>query len=158
LIQRPDAYRFATVVYRGGPLPCRNPLVRGVFGIAVLTREPVTASQGAPYEAQLGAEERRWLCVETDDRTRACTSHLSVSGSAEQAATNQAQCEELSAVLAGGDLADATIFGGDVNRQGSCAPPRAWTERDDGATQARGIQHVYGSLPGFVRPRPTMIP
>ena len=58
-------HRFATVIYRGAPLPCRNPGGRGVFGNAVLTREAITSSQDAPFGAQLGAEERRWLCVVT---------------------------------------------------------------------------------------------
>ena len=150
-------YRFATVIYRGGPLSCRNPVGRGVFGIAVLTKDAAIASESAPYKAQLGVEERRWLCVETDGGTRVCTSHLSVSGSPAQAATNEAQCHELTAVLTADD-GRATLFGGDVNRQGSCAPAHAWTERDDEAAQAPGIQHVYGTRPGFVRPRDEIVP
>ncbi len=58
-------YRFSTVIYRGAPLPCRNPPERGVFGNAVLTRAPIASSTDAPSVAQLGAEERRWLCVVT---------------------------------------------------------------------------------------------
>ncbi len=150
--------RFATVIYNGAPLPCRNPGDRGVFGNAVLTRAPIVAAQDAPFAAQLGAEERRWLCVVTADRVRACTTHLSVAGTEAQAATNAAQCEELRAVLAGGDRRRATLFGGDVNRIGSCAPRGAWTERDEEALQAPGIQHVYGTRPGVVRPRDEVLP
>lgn len=150
--------RFSTVIYRGAPLPCRDPEGRGVFGNAVLTRDDIVASEDAAFEAQLGSEERRWLCVETANDVRACTSHLSVAGSTEQAATNEAQCKVLAAVLADGDRGEATIFGGDVNRQGSCAPRGAWTERDEEAGQAPGIQHVYGTRPGFVRQRDEVLP
>lgn len=150
--------RFATVIYRGAPLPCRNPEGRGVFGNAVLTRDAITASEDRAFQAQLGAEERRWLCVRTVDAVRACTAHLSVAGSAEQRATNDAQCEELAEVLATDDRREATIFGGDVNRRASCAPPGAWTERDEEAEQAPGIQHVYGSRPAFVEPEDAILP
>jgi endonuclease/exonuclease/phosphatase family metal-dependent hydrolase len=151
-------YRFATVIYRGAPLPCRNPGERGVFGNAVLTSDVITSAESAPYGTQLGPEERRWLCVRTRDDVRVCTSHLSVSGNPEEAATNDAQCEELSEVLAGHGRRRATIFGGDVNRLSSCAPRHAWTERDEEAAQAPGIQHVYGTWPGFVRPRDKVLP
>ncbi len=151
-------HRFAVVIYNGAPLPCRNPTGRGVFGNAVLTRAPIVESEEAPYAAQLGSEERRWICVTTTEDVRACTSHLSVAGSAAQRATNQAQCEELSEVLASGDRRRPTIFGGDVNRTGSCAPRAFWTERDEEAGQAPGIQHVYGSRPGLVRPRDEVLP
>lgn len=146
---------FATVNYRGAPLPCRNPEGRGVFGNAVLTIAQITGSESEAYDAQLGSEERRWLCVVTTDDIRACTSHLSVAGTPQQAATNEAQCRELSAILA---RDDRTVFGGDVNRLASCAPRRAWTERDEEAGQAPGIQHVYGTRPGFVRPRDEVLP
>jgi endonuclease/exonuclease/phosphatase family metal-dependent hydrolase len=149
-------HRFATVLFRGAPLECRSPGGRGVFGNAVLTRAPITASQDAPFAAQLGAEERRWLCVETADGVRACTSHLSVAGTPAQAATNDAQCAELTAVLAASDA--PTVFGGDVNRRASCAPRGDWTERDEEAAQAPGIQHVYGTRPGVVRPRDEVLP
>jgi endonuclease/exonuclease/phosphatase family metal-dependent hydrolase len=151
-------FRFATVIYRGAPLPCRNPGDRGVFGNAVLTSDVITGSETAPYTAQLGSEERRWLCVRTSDDVRACTSHLSVSGSPAEVATNDAQCEELSEVLAGDDHLQATVFGGDVNRLSSCVPNAAWTERDEEAVQAPGIQHVYGTRPGFVAPRDEVLP
>ncbi len=151
-------YRFSTVIYRGAPLPCRNPPERGVFGNAVLTRAPIASSTDAPYAAQLGAEERRWLCVVTVDDTRVCTSHLSVAGTPEQRATNDAQCEELREVLAAAPRSQPTVFGGDVNRIESCAPRGAWTARDEEAAQAPGIQHVYGSRPGAVRPRDVVLP
>jgi endonuclease/exonuclease/phosphatase family metal-dependent hydrolase len=150
-------YRFDTVIYRGAPLPCRNPGDRGVFGIAVLTSDVIAGAESAPYEAQLGPEERRLLCVRTGD-VRVCTSHLSVSGSPDEVATNDAQCKELSEALAGEEPRQATMFGGDVNRLSSCAPRGAWTERDEEAVQAPGIQHVYGTRPGFVRPRDEVLP
>ena len=139
-------YRFATVIYGGAPLPCVEPGDRGVFGNAVLTRAGITSSEDQAFRAQLGAEERRWLCVSTDDGVRVCTSHLSVAGSTDQGvATNQAQCEELGAVLAAEGRREATVFAGDVNRMSSCAPTGSWTFRDDEATQAPGIQHAYGT-------------
>lgn len=150
------ASAFTTVIYRGAPLECKTPTGRGVFGNAVLTRAPIVSSESAPYVAQAGVEERRYLCVVTADGVRACTSHLSTAGTAEAAAANDAQCRELTAVLDAGEL--PTIFGGDVNRRESCAPKRAWTERDEEATQAAGIQHVYGTFPGLVRPRDTVLP
>jgi endonuclease/exonuclease/phosphatase family metal-dependent hydrolase len=149
-------HRFATVIYGGARLPCRNPGDRGVFGDAVLTRESITASEDAPFVRQFGEEERRWVCVATSGGAQVCTSHLDVGGTPEQQATNDAQCAELSQILAASG--HRTIFGGDVNRQGSCAPAGAWTERDAEAAQAPGIQHVYGTRPGFVSPRETVLP
>ena len=35
-------------------------------------------------------------------------------------------------------------FGGDVNRQGSCAPRGMWVTRDTSASQTAGVQHIYG--------------
>lgn len=151
-------HRFATVIYRGAPLECRRPSGRGVFGNAVLTKQPITASEDAPFKAQLGLEERRWICVTTTDDVRACTTHLSVSGRPDQRATNDAQCQELTEILAGDDRRQATIFGGDVNRLESCAPRGDWTERDEEAAQAPGIQHVYGTRPAFVAPDDEILP
>jgi len=151
-------HRFATVLYRGSPLPCVAPGGRGVFGNAVLTRARIATSQDEAFRAQSGAEERRWLCVRTTDGVRVCTTHLSVAGSAEQAATNQAQCEELSDLLAQGSTREATVLGGDVNRIGTCAPLGFWTLRDDQAAQAPGIQHVYLSRDFLLRPRERVLP
>ncbi len=150
-------HRFATVIYNGAPLPCRNPGDRGVFGNAVLTRATITSSQDAPFVAQSGAEQRRWICVRTTDAVRACTSHLSTRGSAAQQAANDGQCRELALILEGGPR-DATIFGGDVNRRDSCGPRRSRMEADEEATQAPGIQHIYGTRPAFVRPRDKVLP
>ncbi|WP_380164942.1 endonuclease/exonuclease/phosphatase family protein [Jannaschia sp. R86511] len=151
-------HRFSTVIYGGAPLPCRNPGERGVFGNAVLTSAGITSATDQAYEAQLGAEERRVLCVVTTDGVRTCTTHLSVAGTAAQAATNQAQCRELAAVLTDGPGRGATIAGGDVNRLTSCAPQGFWTLRDDQATQAVGIQHVYGSRGVWLRPQAEIVP
>ena len=150
--------RFSTVIYNGAPLPCRNPTGRGVFGIAVLTRAPIEGAQEAPYHAQLGSEQRRWVCVEGSDGVRACTSHLSVSGTPEQNATNDAQCAELTDVLASGDATEPTILGGDMNRQTSCAPRGFWSERDEDSAQDPGLQHVYGNWSRFAWPRDEVLP
>ncbi|MGW0855929.1 endonuclease/exonuclease/phosphatase family protein [Streptomyces sp. NPDC002690] len=136
-------YRFATVIYRGAPLDCKTPTGRGVFGNAVLTKDAIRSSQDAPYSVFSGVEERRWLCVTTARRVNVCSSHLSTDGEAADS-TNSVQCAELAAVLA--SRGPRTIFAGDVNRHASCAPEGMWTLTDAAATQAAGIQHVYGNL------------
>jgi endonuclease/exonuclease/phosphatase family metal-dependent hydrolase len=143
------AMRFATVIYNNAPLPCSRPGGRGVFGNAVRVQSGITSSEDAAFQAQLGSEERRWTCVNTVDKVSVCVSHFSVAGTPAQATTNQAQCDELTQVLARIGRTRATIFAGDVNRQGSCAPEDFWTLRDSEASQARGIQHVYGSAQWF---------
>lgn len=139
------AVRFATVLYRGAPLPCRNPDGRGVFGNAVLTKEAIKTSTDRPFAVFNGVEQRRWLCATTARGVSVCTAHLSTSG-ADQGAVNQAQCDELSGVLGSYAATGPTLFGGDVNRYGSCAPGGAWTLTDAAAEQAPGIQHVYGAV------------
>jgi hypothetical protein len=152
------AMRFATVIYNGAELPCTRPGGRGVFGNAVLARSTITSSEDAAFETQLGAEERRWICVNTVDKVSVCASHLSVAGTPAQAAANQAQCEELSEVLARIARTRATVFAGDVNRQATCAPAGFWTVRDSEATQARGIQHVYGTQQWLTGPTGKVFP
>jgi endonuclease/exonuclease/phosphatase (EEP) superfamily protein YafD len=146
--------RFSAVVYGGAPFGCSSPGGRGVFGIAVLARATLGRAVEAPYRAQFGPEERRWLCVGTADGVRACASHLA--GAAEDAVANGAQCAELARVLAA--ESGATIFGGDLNRRRSCAPAGLWTVRDEQAGQSAGIQHAYGSRQAFTRPRATVLP
>ncbi|MFD7444409.1 endonuclease/exonuclease/phosphatase family protein [Streptomyces sp. NPDC059909] len=136
-------YRFATVIYRGAPLPCKSPDGRGVFGNAVLTKEEIRASEDAPYSVFSGVEQRRWICVTTARGLDVCTSHLSTDGEA-PGTTNSIQCAELTQVLA--SRGRPTLFAGDVNRQAPCAPAQFWTLTDAAATQAPGIQHVYGNL------------
>jgi endonuclease/exonuclease/phosphatase family metal-dependent hydrolase len=136
-------YRFAAVVYRGAPLDCKTPTGRGVFGNAVLTKEAVRGSRDAAYSVFSGVEERRWLCVTTARRVNVCTSHLSTDGEAAGSA-NSVQCAELADVLS--SYGRRTVFAGDVNRHTSCAPEGMWTLTDETATQAPGIQHVYGNL------------
>lgn len=141
--------RFATVREYGAPLGCVAPAGRGVFGIAVLTRERIARADDDAFTAQPDAEERRWLCATTAGGLTACTAHLSTRGTARTGAANDAQCAELSSVLAWHRAAGGpTIFGGDVNRTASCAPAGMWTLTDAAATQTAGIQHVYGSASG----------
>lgn len=149
--------RFATVVYRGAPLPCVKPEGRGVFGNAVLTKERIVASHDQAFTAQSGVEERRWLCATTARRVSVCTTHLSTRGTDEARAANDAQCRELGEVLASYAARGATVAGGDVNRQDSCAPAGMWTTTDAAATQAPGIQHVYGS-PALQAPSSRVLP
>lgn len=136
-------FRFATVIYRGAPLACRNPEGRGVFGNAVLTKEAIRSVDEAPFSAFNGVEERRWICVTTARQVDICTSHLSTDGEAPES-TNSIQCRELAGVLAA--RTNPTVFLGDVNRRTSCAPAGFWTLTDAEATQLPGIQHAYGDL------------
>lgn len=150
--------RFATVVYRGAPLPCRNPGGRGVFGNAVLVREAVRTSEDRAFAAQEGVEERRWLCVGTARGLTVCTTHLSTRGSAAARAANDAQCAEYAAVLAG-RAADGPVVGtGDVNRQDGCGPEGTWTVTDAAAAQLPGIQHVYGTERDLLEPVGEVVP
>ena len=48
-------------------------------------------------------------------------------------------------MLARHQQAGTTLFGGDLNRQDSCAPAGMWAVRDTAATQSPGLQHVYGN-------------
>ena len=149
--------RFATVIYRGAPLPCRNPDGRGVFGIAVLAREQIRTSADQAYAAQAGVEERRWLCATTVRDVTVCASHLSTRGSDAARAANEAQCQELSQVLAKYVAAGPTVFGGDVNRAASCAAPGMATLTDGAAGQLSGIQHIYLSWE-FRSPEAEVVP
>ena len=136
---------FSVVAYGGGPLPCRSPEGRGVFGLAVLTREDQVRVEEAPYAAQLGAEERRWACATTTDDLTACVTHLSTAGTPAARATNDAQCAELADVVAAQGTRRAVLVAGDVNRLEPCAPAGAWSRTDAAAAQAPGIQHVCGT-------------
>lgn len=143
--------RFATVIYRGAPLPCKTPEGRGVFGNAVLNKEAIKVSHDAPFEVFNGVEQRRWLCATTARRVTVCTAHLSTAG-ADAGAANQAQCTELTGILSEYAARGTTLFAGDVNRRTSCAPSGQWTLTDAAAQQAPGIQHVYGTAE-LTRPR-----
>ncbi|MGZ5400470.1 MAG: hypothetical protein ACXWDM_10695 [Nocardioides sp.] len=139
--------RFATVRYRSAPLRCVDPGDRGVFGLAILTRDVIRSSHDRAFAVQVDEEERRWLCVTTVRDVTVCTAHLSTRDSTGQRAANDAECRELHDLLARRQQVGATVFGGDVNRQDTCAPATMWTSRDNEATQAAGIQHIYGSMP-----------
>jgi hypothetical protein len=137
--------RFSTVIYLGQPLRCINPAGRGLFGDAVLTRAPIGASQSRAFTAQAGIEQRRWLCVTTRLDQEVCTAHLSTRPTAAAATANDAQCAELTLVLARRSAAHLVIFGGDVNRRRTCAPDGFWTRTDMSAGQDPGLQHAYGN-------------
>jgi endonuclease/exonuclease/phosphatase family metal-dependent hydrolase len=134
---------FAAVDYGGAPLPCIEPRRRGVFGIAVLTRDGITSSDDQPFSVQADPEERRWLCATTSAAVTFCTAHLSTRASTGERAANDSECRQLRSVLA--QQAGTTFFGGDLNRQDSCAPAGMWVARDTAATQTPGVQHIYGS-------------
>jgi endonuclease/exonuclease/phosphatase family metal-dependent hydrolase len=137
--------RFTAVLVRGAPLPCVAPGRRGVFGLAVLTKERIRGSHSRPFAAHAGLEERRWLCVTTAGATSVCTAHLGTRESAGARQANDAECAELRSVLARHDAVGATVFGGDVNRGEPCAPASMWVADDTAAAQTAGIQHIYGS-------------
>jgi endonuclease/exonuclease/phosphatase family metal-dependent hydrolase len=136
--------RFSTVIYGGRPLPCIHPRRRGVFGDAVLTRSAIESTDSGAFETQAGPEQRRWLCVRTRVAVDVCTSHLA-SHEPDEAAANEPQCAELTAVLARRAAAHTVIFGGDVNRRATCAPSGFWTRTDDSSHQNPGDQQVYGT-------------
>jgi endonuclease/exonuclease/phosphatase family metal-dependent hydrolase len=139
--------RFAVVRYGGMPLPCVDPRGRGLFGIAVLTKDDITASQDRAFEVQADPEERRWLCATTAGAITVCTAHLSTRDSTSERGANDAECRELQSVLARHERAGTTLFGGDLNRQDPCAPATMWATRDTSASQSAGVQHIYGSTP-----------
>ena len=150
--------RFSRVIYLGAPLQCVDPGGRGLFGDAVLTKAAITASESRDFHAQSDIERRRWLCVTTRSDDDVCTAHLSTRDTAITAATNDAQCAELRELLARRAHTRPVVFGGDVNRRGSCAPARFWTRTDTSATQSRGVQHVYGSRSGLRWPTTEVVP
>jgi endonuclease/exonuclease/phosphatase family metal-dependent hydrolase len=136
--------RFSRVIYLGAPLRCVRPGGRGLFGDAVLTKAPIERTESRDFARQEGIERRRWLCVSTRAGVDVCTAHLNTQSSAE-AAGNDEQCSELATLLARRAAARPVVFGGDVNRRGSCAPRGAWIRTDGSARQAPGLQQVYGS-------------
>ena len=146
LIARRTGYhlRFSRVIYLGRRLACVRPGGRGLFGDAVLTRAAIESTDNHDFDAQVGIERRRWLCVATRGAIDVCTAHLNTRSTTELAG-NAAQCAELAVLLARRAAARTVIFGGDVNRQRSCAPAGLWTRADSSADQAAGLQQVYGS-------------
>jgi endonuclease/exonuclease/phosphatase family metal-dependent hydrolase len=136
--------RFSRVIYLGEHLSCVQPGGRGLFGNAVLTKAAIERTDSQDFEAQAGIERRRWLCVTTRVDVDVCTAHLNTRTTIEVAG-NDAQCAELTALIARRAAARSVIFGGDVNRHPPCAPEGFWTRTDRSAGQAPGLQHVYGS-------------
>jgi endonuclease/exonuclease/phosphatase family metal-dependent hydrolase len=154
--------RFSEVIYAGALLPCVDPGGRGLFGNALLTKARVTDARDEKFSAQLGPEERRWLCATTGSEVTVCSAHLGAStGSDRRRTNNERQCVELARILTRYARQRPTIFAGDVNRQGSCAPDGHWSVTDSEASGAAGtdpgIQHVYGSG-DFAAPRGTVVP
>jgi endonuclease/exonuclease/phosphatase family metal-dependent hydrolase len=136
--------RFSRVLYRGQRLHCLRPGGRGLFGDAVLTKAAIDGADDHDFKGQAGIERRRWLCVSTRAGVDVCTAHLNERMPVEVSG-NDAQCAELASVLARRAAGRTVIFGGDVNRRGSCAPGGMWTRTDASARQSPGLQQVYGS-------------
>ena len=151
---------FANVIYGGAELPCRDPGGRGFFGNAVLTRSAPVQVESQAFESQFGQEERRWICVTTRDRVTVCGTHLAVGGAVgtPNQVNQDAQCVEFGQVLQARATGKKVIAAGDMNRQTSCASASFWTLRDEDATQARGIQHVYGEADTFASQSKRIIP
>ena len=138
--------RFVPVHYAGAPLRCLDPGGRGLFGHAVLTRRPIVRSESGIFDAQAELEERRWLCVSIRDGVDVCTAHLEKPDTpATRKPRTRTSVRSLGQVLAR-RVSRFTLFGGDVNRLESCAPPGSWSRTDAAADQSPGVQHVYGSL------------
>jgi endonuclease/exonuclease/phosphatase family metal-dependent hydrolase len=144
--------RFTRISYGGARLPCIRPAGRGLFGDAVLTEAPIVSDQSRRFHDQDGPEVRRWLCVTTQRGPDVCTAHLEVPRIG-GGRPNREQCAELGRLLVRRAAARPVVFGGDVNRVGTCAPAGFWTASDQAATQDPGIQQVYGSTADFGTPR-----
>jgi endonuclease/exonuclease/phosphatase family metal-dependent hydrolase len=146
LIARRTGYhlRFSGVIYYGKPLSCVRPGRRGLFGDAVLTRAAIMRSTRRAFASQAGPEQRQWLCVSTRARIDVCTAHLA-SAEPVEAAANAPQCAEVRTMLARRASGRTVIFGGDLNRLGSCAPRTFWARTDAGARQDPGSQQIYGT-------------
>jgi endonuclease/exonuclease/phosphatase family metal-dependent hydrolase len=158
LIARRTGYhvRFAREIYFGKPLPCVKPGGRGLFGDAVLARTAIESADTQPFKAQADPEHRQWLCVTTRAGVDVCTAHLATRDHVEIRA-NDPQCAELTALLARRAAARPVIFGGDLNRQPSCAPHGFWTRADSAARQRPGLQQVYGTA-AFRSPSAYVVP
>ncbi len=149
--------RFTRIGYGGTRLPCVHPSGRGLFGDAVLTRARIVSQQTHPFQEQEGPEVRRWLCVRTRGGPDVCTAHLEIPHIG-AGRPNQAQCAELGRVLARRAAAGPVVFGGDVNRTGTCAPAGFWSATDAAATQDPGIQQSYGSAADLAEPSASTAP
>jgi endonuclease/exonuclease/phosphatase family metal-dependent hydrolase len=136
--------QFSSVIYHEKPLPCVHPGDRGLFGDAVLVKAAVSRTEAHPFRAQVGPERRQWLCVSSRSGVDVCTAHLA-SPDPDEVAANRPQCGELAAVLRRRAATRTVIFGGDVNRLPSCAPPGLWRRTDSSAHQDPGSQQVYGT-------------
>jgi endonuclease/exonuclease/phosphatase family metal-dependent hydrolase len=137
--------RFTAILFGDAPLRCVEPGHRGVFGLAVFTRDTIRTSDDEAFAIHTGLEERRWICATTAHDITVCTAHLGTRGSTAARRANDAECAELQGVLARYDEDGTTLFGGDVNRRNPCAPDTMWARQDIRATQVPGIQHIYGS-------------
>lgn len=158
LIARRTGYhaRFSSVIYGGKPFRCIRPGSRGFFGDAVLTKAAVQSSDSRAFEVQTDIESRQWLCVTTRGGIAVCTAHLS-ERIPEGLAGNDGQCVALRSLLAHRAIASPVMFGGDLNRQSSCAPDGFWTRSDRSARQDPGLQQVYGNR-AFRSPAVEVIP
>ena len=105
---RSRSARACTSASRGSSTAARNfpaptPTGRGFFGNAVLTRDAHVQVESQPYRlAQLGKEQRRWICVTSGpDHLTVCGTHLALGGAVGSAdrANQDAQCAEFGQVL-----------------------------------------------------------
>ena len=115
-----------------------KPAGRGVFGLAILTKDRITSSRDEAFTLHADVEERRWMCATTAHAVSVCTAHLGTRGSAAGRRANDAECRQLRGVLARYDEAGATVFGGDVNRQHRCSPATMWATAGHGGRPDQG--------------------
>jgi endonuclease/exonuclease/phosphatase (EEP) superfamily protein YafD len=153
---------FGTVIYNGARLPCVKPGNRGLFGISVLTKQPIIAVNDKPYTSQYDTEIRRRVCATTVDDVTGCVTHLSERDKdpiGPNSIANNGQCAEFRAVLARyARLGGPVLAGGDLNRPDSCVPANFWSERDTGSSKDPGIQHAYGVRSWLHNPTATVLP
>lgn len=153
---------FGTVIYNGARLPCVKPGNRGLFGISVLTRQPIIDVNDKPYSSQYDTELRRRVCATTVDGVTGCVTHLSErdkNPTGPNSIANNGQCAEFRAVLARyARLGGPVLAGGDMNREDSCAPANFWTERDTASSKDPGIQQAYGVRGWLNEPTAMVLP
>ena len=136
--------RFAGVDYGGTPLPCIDPRGRGLFGIAVLTKDDIRTSQDRAFAAQADPEERQWLCATTDGAITVCTAHLSTRYSSVSASPTTPSAVSSAACW------PASGGGHHLLRRGRepsdlLRPPHDVGNAGRWATQSPGVQHIYGT-------------
>jgi endonuclease/exonuclease/phosphatase (EEP) superfamily protein YafD len=126
----PSAFRAVLDSRTGGATRCRN---GDAYGIAILTRRPVSRVTGGTYATQNpnDPEQRAWLCVDTGDIS-ACTTHLD----ARSTAVARSQCRYLLGTVLPA-MRSPVVLAGDLNLRAGVRNCLSADERnaDDGGFQ-----------------------